>query len=298
MKIEKSILVLGSSSFIGENFCKIADQHKITAIARKDIHKYRNRYIYMDIDNYMQSDLFAYKDYYDSLVVFLWNGNQRDKRNDIDINMNCANSILSCIKKICLFNEIKQTVLCGSVAEYGGVSGYITEDTVPDEETISAYGKAKLYLYKQLYNERVCSRITELRFHSVYGYSVQNTQMILRLLRIIKKGEIFEMKSDCLQTYDFIHVEDAAKAICSAIDNKLHGVYNVSSNSQNTLKDYLISAVSTLGLSERLIEFGSLSEKSTYFCSDKFRNDTGWKDECDFKSEMLKISNLIDKENI
>ena len=132
---------------------------------------------------------------FDSVIVTAWDGHQRDKRNDPSINKHCADSIIKYLSLLCDRCRIKQIILCGSVKEYGNISGIITEETETNINDLTAYGRSKIKLYHDLLSSGICDNITELRFHSVYGYVHRCDQMIGNMLKTVHNGNEFVFSS-------------------------------------------------------------------------------------------------------
>ena len=282
----KNILILGSSGLIGTHLveCALKNNYSVTAASRNKCEYEGAETAFFDIYSHDIDKTIINHKVYDSVVVTAWNGHQRDKRNDYSVNKKCADSLKIYLEKLCNHCEIGQIILCGSMKEYGELAGRITEEVKPNTNSISAYGLAKLNLYSNLIHSTICKSIAELRFHSVYGYINRCDQMIGNVLKTIAQGNNYNFNSNCNQKYDFTHVNDTAEAILLASDRQLSGIYNVSSNSTFTLKDYILSAVEVCNLDFELISFGKLSEKSSELISDKFRNVTGWFDKVNFRS--------------
>lgn len=66
--------------------------------------------------------------------------------------MSCAVALGNQVKNIMEKCRIDQIILIGSQAEYGRAYGNVGEDYVTDNNTLSSYGRAKLYLYESLKN--------------------------------------------------------------------------------------------------------------------------------------------------
>ncbi len=294
----KNILILGSSSLISKSFIDIVDKelYIIYAASRTNSNNEKINHlswnIYMhDKDDFVKS----LPDIIDCIIVAAWDGNSREYRNNHEINMNCANYIYSQLSLICENKDVKQIILFGSQAEYGIASGVVNEEYIIDFSTLSAYGKAKLWLYNQLKKNKICNSITEIRFNNVYGYCQNKSQLLLEVIKKISNNEKFVFYSDCSQYLDYLYVSDAACAVIDAIKYNLEGIYNVGSSEVRTLKEFMEILANKMKVIN-YVEYGNKREKPGFiFDSNKFRNLTGWNDEIRFSDGIDKVIKCLNK---
>lgn len=235
---------------------------------------------------------------YDCIIVCAWDGNQRAKRDDLEVNKRCADRIYSFLEYVSKRCKINQIILCGSQAEYGIVESTIYENVIVDKKILSAYGWSKLYLYERLKDASFCNILTELRFHSVYGYQKKSEQMIIRVIDNLLQDREVVLNTDCKQRSNFIHVDDVAEAIIVSMNLKIEGCFNIGVNQDNTLRDYIMQVAEGLG-KEHLIRFGCVTMPETgFFCSDEFRKVSGWKERTDFKHGIQEIAYLMRGDNV
>lgn len=156
---------------------------------------------------------------------------------DMDINIKGTINIFNA----CIENECRKIVFASSVAVYGNpVTFPITEQ----EETkpINPYGITKLttehyayYFYKQFDLD-----YSALRFANVYGPK-QNSSgeggVIAIFVNNIRKNKTLTIFGNGLQTRDFIYVEDVADAVVKFANNKSIGIFNVSTNIENSINN-------------------------------------------------------------
>lgn len=285
-----NILLLGSSGLIGTCLCKnlLNMGYCIDAAGRK---KTDNKNI-----NFIEWDIFGSDigrsgklvSFYKAVIVSAWAGSGAEERNNEDINMSCAVALGNQVKNIMEKCRIDQIILIGSQAEYGRAYGNVGEDYVTDNNTLSSYGRAKLYLYESLKKSANGVILTELRFHSVFGAFPDKRQMLQNSLYKMIKGEDIKFYSDGNQHYDFICADDAACAVIAAIEKQAEGVYNVGSGQNLLFRDYLRIANNIAGNKSRLI-FGESPQPGFSFNSDKFRRTTGWKCRFTFSEGIKKM---------
>lgn len=288
--MNNNILLLGSSGLIGTHLCKkLLDMgYYVDAAGRRNPNTTGVNFIDWDIFGRSQSLFNKLKHCYRAIIVLAWAGSGAQERNNDDINMSCAISLVNQIKNIteqCLINQI---ILIGSQAEYGRACGNVGEDYMTDNDTLSSYGRAKLYLYENLKRSAIDVILTELRFHSVFGAFPSKRQMLQDSLYKMLRGEDIEFYSDGNQHYDFICADDAVGAVISAMEKQAEGVFNVSSGQNLLFRDYLKVANSIAGNKSRLT-FGECSQPDFSFDSGKFRRITGWKCRYSFEEGIKKM---------
>lgn len=185
----------------------------------------------------------------------------------------------------------------GSQAEYGKCIGKIDENypTAP----VTEYGKAKLKTYEKL---KILAKENNIKFiwvrvFSVYGiYDYQGT-LVMSALEKMKRNESIPL-TQCLQNWDFIHVEDAAQAMyllakapCS------DGVYNLASGESRQLKEFVI-AMKRICNSQSKLEFGEVPYNSEGIVSfqpivDKIKQNLGWSCKVSFEEGIKSILDFL-----
>lgn len=146
----------------------------------------------------------------DTFFHFAWGGPGIGGRSDPVVQKRSADDALKAIEAAARLG-VSRFFLSGSQAEYGKVQGKITEDT-PCAPVLE-YGKNKL---------RVCQTAPRLandlgmeyvhaRFFSVYGPHDHPYTLIPSCIRAFLRGEVMEL-SECRNTWNFLHVTDAAEA--------------------------------------------------------------------------------------
>lgn len=119
----------------------------------------------------------------------------------------------------------------GSQAEYGRFEGPVAE-TAPTNPT-SFYGIAKLAAARA--TEQLCERggirWAWLRVFSLYGPRDHGSWLIPSLITRVARGERPSL-TRCEQTWDFLHVDDAAAAIVDVAEtDAAAGVFNLAAGS-------------------------------------------------------------------
>jgi len=147
------------------------------------------------------------------------------------------------VLEACRDNNIKKLVYSSSASVYGNALEIpMTEDHPFNNDTF--YGATKIAGEQMLhaFHKRYGLNYAGLRYMNVYGarqdYKGAYIAVIMKMLDKIDKGEQPEIYGDGSQTYDFIYVEDVAKAnICALKSDQTEGFYNVGSGKGTTIKE-------------------------------------------------------------
>lgn len=217
---------------------------------------------------------------------FGWQGTIGAGRNDVTLqesNVEYTLAALRLAKRL----GCNKFVGAGSQAEYGRVSGTLTEDTQMNPET--EYGKAKLKAEnesRKLAKELGLGHIW-FRILSVYGPFDGPYTMVSSCINKLLSGEPVELTKG-EQIWDYIYSEDAAKAMYMAADSleaSKTSVYCLGGGSGRPLKEYVEEIARAAGAPLSLLHFGSIpySDKQVmYLVADinRLKNDTGFV--CDY----------------
>ncbi len=170
-----------------------------------------------------------------SIIHCAWIGVTAKDRNDWQTQ---AKNILLLIDllKICETCKIKKFIFMGSQAEYGHISGKIseTEQATPS----NAYGGIKLACMDILKTFSLSNNIDWiwLRLFSVFGEKEDATWLIPSLIKAMQhQAEMDFTKGD--QKYAYLYIKDFAEIIKAILTHKIDsGIYNVSSQDAVPLK--------------------------------------------------------------
>lgn len=266
-------VVTGATSFIGTALCRFLVQqgHEVYAVVRPDSPNLANlnkcdgiHILYTDLAN-MESitrsvtatDLFFH---------LAWEGVAAAGRNDVGIQ---AQNITHSLSAIDIAHRLhcKCFVMFGSQAEYGRVEGIIEETAPCDPET--AYGKAKLELYFR--GSEQCKELgmkyLHLRIFSIYGVGDHPWTLISSLIARLSKNEDMALSS-CLQKWNFLYIDDAAKQIADlavwAMNNDTFSsdIFNIASGDTRVLRDFVEEARALVGGTGRPL-YGQMDSSRT-----------------------------------
>jgi UDP-glucose 4-epimerase len=140
----------------------------------------------------------------------------------------------------------RQWIGLGSQAEYGNPNHILTE-TTPLQPT-TCYGKAKLAA--GIASLALCNALgligTWLRVFSTYGPGDHPQWFVPYVIREFLAGRAPEL-TPCEQYWDYLFVQDAARAIISVTESRPQGVFNLGSGYACSLKRIVESIRAELG---------------------------------------------------
>jgi nucleoside-diphosphate-sugar epimerase len=297
----KNVIISGATSFIGVQLIQelLINGYYITAIVRHDSANRvrlpkveRLKIIELEMEKYhLLSNILCDKQY-DIFYHLAWEGTRDPQRNNEQLQLkNYLNSVIA--MEVASKLKCKVFVGCGSQAEYGRCEGRITEERFPNP--ISEYGKAKLKTNIALtdLSGKYDIKFIWARIFSVYGkYDNKDTLIMSSLQSFLRNSELNLTK--CMQMWDFIHVEDAARAIYLLSTQKCEtGTYHIASGISKPLKEFVLEMKKVTG-SRSTLNFGAIPYGPDGAVSfepviDKLKNNLNWSCRVSFEDG---ISNL------
>ena len=263
--------ITGASSFIGVELCRyLSDKgHNVIAMSRREnVHLEE-----IKKDGHLQTfhadmqSLFdkAQNVHADVFIHLAWAGTTHVDRNNPAIHEENVRLSLGCVK-LAKQMGCKLYVDAGSQAEYGIVSGELTEETPCNP--FSEYGKGKLEMYQKsiILTNNLGLKYIHLRILSVYGENDHPNTLIISSLKKLKNNEPIEMRSGG-QKWNYVYVKDAARQIAELSfhamnDDTIHQeVYNIASNDTRKLQDFIIVMKEITGSASELTFGGYNFEK-------------------------------------
>lgn len=241
-----------------------------------------------------QCDLESYKSFYpdfqaDVFIHMAWVGGSA--RNNILTNQI---SMIASVDAVNLASRIgcHSFIGIGSQAEYGVSSDLLTPRSACFPT--SAFGAAKL---SSMHNcsfrcSEIGLRFAWARVFSVYGPFDRKTSLVTSTINsLIAEEPVSFTKAE--NTWDFLHVSDAAAAIYSlAVHDRALGVYNVASGIGRPLYTFIETICSNFGLTASpflgLLEHSSASVSLNADVS-RLRNDFGWIPLVDFDAGIKSL---------
>lgn len=220
----------------------------------------------------------------DVFIHFAWGWTNRVVRNDI---LPQVDNIKFAVEAVHLAKKLgcKKWIGAGSQAEYGIHSQALTEAT--PTHPVTAYGMAKLCAGQMTRFECKKANIEHIwpRILSTYGPNTQDTTIINYTINCLLHNKRPALSS-CEQIWDFIYVDDAARAILMLADKGRDGeIYNVSSGKAKKMKDYIESIHNKIN-PDIEVGYGDLKNSGNimYLQGDitKIKNDVGFEPDISF----------------
>ncbi|MFO1449144.1 MAG: NAD(P)-dependent oxidoreductase [Opitutaceae bacterium] len=170
-----------------------------------------------------------------AFVHCAWQGVGGAERNaawQITANLRLTVDALELAKKI----GCSQWVSLGSQAEYGNLNQRISEDCPTKPTTI--YGKSKLIATEvtQTFCAAEGIKAAILRVFSTYGPGDAPAWLIPYIICELKAGRSPKLTA-CEQRWDYLYIEDAARAIACTVEARVAGVFNLGSGMARPLRD-------------------------------------------------------------
>lgn len=239
-------LVTGASGFLGSHVVRelLARKHDVVVLLRPGsrtdrIHDCLHRVgiLHGSLDNTSELEKYLSAKPVEAVLHLAWSGVAAEDRNRVEqVTYNVLHTVN--LWKVLSASGCRCFLGLGSQAEYGLCSDRIDEDT--RTAPVTAYGSAKLAVGILL--QRLCAiehmRFVWLRLFSAFGPGDDERNMVPTLIRTLLSRKRPRLTA-CEQLWDFLYVEDAAKAICMALECKAEGVFNLASGIPCLLRQFV-----------------------------------------------------------
>jgi UDP-glucose 4-epimerase len=182
-------------------------------------------------------------------------------RTAFDVNIAGTFNVL----EACVNNNIKKLVYSSSASVYGDAVQVPMDEDHPFNNK-NFYGATKIAgeAMATAYNDRYGLEIVGLRYMNVYGPGQDQhavySGVVPIMLNKIEAGEQPVINGDGSQAYDFIYVEDIARANIASLESGMKlGYYNVGTEVQTSIKE-LCDTILDLKKSELKVKYVPYSE--------------------------------------
>jgi len=183
-----------------------------------------------------------------------------------------------------------KVVYAGSSTYYGNQKPPHKEDMAPD--FLNFYGLSK-YVgeeYCRLFDKTYNLPCNVMRFFNVYGPRLSGegayALVMTIFLKQLRAGKPLTIHGEGLQSRDFIHVRDVAKANLLAFESPLHGrTYNVGSGTAVTVKE-LANRISDNQIHE---DRRAGDAEITLADISRIKEELGWSPEVSFEDGMKEL---------
>ena len=285
------VVVTGANGFIGAALCRelAAQGVGVIAVVNKSDSNVKEipgvEVLHCELSQYSKlSTLIGRKRDIDVFYHFAWAGTSGDLRGNVDIQL--ANVKAACeAVEACKDIGCKRFVFAGSIMEYE-IDAYMQTEKMPSRNTL--YCTAKLsgdYMARTVAADCGVEYIRAI-ISNVYGPGEYSARLINTSIRKMLRGEHCAFSSG-EQLYDFIYIDDAAKAFIAVgkrgISNK---TYYIGNAVPRKLKEFLcqlrdvVNPALKIGLGE--IPFNGVSLSYNELSTDNVTADTGFVPQIDF----------------
>lgn len=160
-------------------------------------------------------------------------------RTAFDVNIGGTYNVL----EACVKHNVKKMIYSSSASVYGDAVEVPMTERHPFNNK-NFYGATKISgeAMCTAFNDRYGLKVIGLRYMNVYGPGQDQhavySGVVPIMLNKIDSNESPQINGDGSQAYDFIYVEDVARAnICALKSDVDHGFYNVGTEVQTTIKE-------------------------------------------------------------
>ena len=304
----KKAIVTGANGFVGLAVCKELVKHGVEVLAvirengnTRGLEKLEGvRLLYCDLLQYKNlNKLFDDRDV-DCFYHFAWVGSAGTLRGDYDVQLDNIRATCEAVQ-ICNDIKCKHFVFPSSIMEYE-VQSLMKSEVPPDLSAIYSTSKASAnYMARTLANKY---GITYIRcvISNIYGPGETSPRIINTSIRKMINGEHCAFSAG-LQMYDFIYVDDAAKAFVELGDKGINNrTYYIGSLNPRPLKDYLLEMKDAINPNLE-VGLGELPYNGISLSYDEFdiwavKKDTGLEPEVGFTDGIRKTVKWIEGEKL
>jgi GDP-4-dehydro-6-deoxy-D-mannose reductase len=190
----------------------------------------------------------------------------------------------------------KALVMAGSNSEYAESDVAQIDERAP-LETLKSYGASKAAggLLAVATGHALGVNTINLRLFNVFGPGEANHRLLPSLVRNLSVGKSVDL-SEGSQVRDFLHVDDACRAIITALQmasrsNLATGHYNICTGIGTSVKEFATAIGATLGCDSSLLRFGAIAMRPDDVARvvgscRRFERETQWRPALTFQSAV------------
>tara|TARA_B100000767_G_C19707847_1_gene511371 strand:+ start:151 stop:1110 length:960 start_codon:yes stop_codon:yes gene_type:complete len=300
----KTILITGSSGYIGSKLLKRLEQLNVKIVAltkKKDAltnEKKNVEYVYGDIshNDFWKKIFLKYNfDYIFHLAALEYQGLNGSILKDLEINVK---STLILLDNINLLSNKPKIIFFSSVNIFGSIeSESVTEESNPRPESYWSHHKILSQFYLEFYNKVYNIESLILILPNIYGFS-QNLEVTMRMSvnkiisRVILNNE-FTLYENCNIKRNFLYIDDLVEAIFSSLKIKKWNAskYLIGDNDHFSFSDIfriLKEVNKNIIKNQNPIQLDIFEMRNYKINVDKFKTETGWKTEFNFQRNIIK----------
>jgi UDP-glucose 4-epimerase len=156
--------------------------------------------------------------------------------------------------ELCVAHKVEKVIAASSASVYGMADRFPTDESHHSYDNRTLYGVAKTFLEGLLRSFHDMYRLpyVAFRYFNVYGPRMdihgRYTEVMIRWMERIAAGQPPIIFGDGLQTMDFIHVRDVARAnVLGAKSDASDEVFNVASGTETSLRQLAGLLIDVMG---------------------------------------------------
>jgi nucleoside-diphosphate-sugar epimerase len=177
----------------------------------------------------------------------------------------------------------------GTFAEYGNIFGQAVETEIETPQSFYGLSKMTMKSASNMYCKQNRIAWSWVRPCYTYGPRDVHTRLIPTAIRsLLSKKQL--ILNSCRSTVDYLYIDDFCNAICSILDAKKDGIFNICSGNEYALVDILAFLQKELKF-DGIVYDPSLDRESTYryTCgsNEKLKMKTHWKPTVDITQGLL-----------
>jgi nucleoside-diphosphate-sugar epimerase len=192
-------------------------------------------------------------------------------------NLRCLASSLELARRLADLG-CRKFVGAGTCIEYDTDFGYLSETTPTAPRTLYAASKLGLFLVLEQLSRLTGMTVAWARFFYLYGPHEDPRRLVPSVIRALLRGEVAPTTGGA-QVRDWLHVEDAAAAVCAVALCEAAGPFNIGSGEPVTVRR-VVEAIGALVGRPDLLEPGRIPYSKgdpMFICSNNSRlKATGW----------------------
>lgn len=279
------VLVTGASGFIGSHVVRelVTNGHEVFAIVREgdslmrllDI-KDNITILYGEIDNVLSLLNEVKVSIPEACIHLAWYAEPRQYLNSSE-NLSSLQTSINLLNRL-FENGCEHFIGAGTCAEYDITDEVLLETTKLRPDSMYAATKISFSLIGEQVAKKYNKKFSWGRIFYLYGPFEDSRRLIPSAIISLINGKEFPASSG-LQTRDFLHVRDVARAFVAILQQKATGFFNICSASPISVKEILEMIEEILGVNN-MIQLGTLPSRAwepMYICgcNEKLRS-IGW----------------------
>lgn len=301
------MIVTGANGFIGSALVRELIEHDVNvwALDRKDSNNNiplssKVNFLPFELSQTSLIEQSIPKEHFDAFFHLAWAGSAGDLRYDTQLQL----------------NNVQWTIDALRVSKVLGCERFLSAGSIMESETLAAissqgnkpglgyiYGCAKLAAHTMCFAiaAQIGVDIIWPQITNAYGIGELSPRLINTTIRKVLAGESPRFTSGT-QTYDFVYIDDVAKAFYMIAKNgKPYNAYLIGSSNPRPLRDFLTEMKSVIAPNIEFI-FGDIPytgtnlDKKEFDCSTT-EADTGFRAEIPFSEGILRTMKWLKEIN-